>query len=156
MRPLRPVGLNRVLLVVDDGAKLADALATVTRVIDSRTGTVRVAHFRTWSTVSEASSKRVISELSSGDAFAGSREHAIEVTDALVNELGRRNVRADGIMLESPPGGLAALIASAANNWQADLIVLGSHGRGPARQDSQDLQDELVRLASCPVTVATR
>lgn len=41
----------------------------------------------------------------------------------------RHGVKADGVMYENLTGRVAALILEEAKKWQADLIVMGTHGR---------------------------
>jgi nucleotide-binding universal stress UspA family protein len=53
-----------------------------------------------------------------------------------------------------PVGDAASEIAKAAEDWPADLIVIGSHGRGGIRRALLgSVAEGVMRQASCPVLV---
>jgi len=54
----------------------------------------------------------------------------------------------------APIGGAASEIVQAAKDWPADLIVIGSHGRGGIRRALLgSVAEGVMRQASCPVLV---
>jgi nucleotide-binding universal stress UspA family protein len=65
--------------------------------------------------------------------------------------------RAASIAVRIVDGRPVPTILHAATSWAADLILVGSNGRGPIRRAFLgSVSDELVRAASCPVLVAKR
>ena len=64
----------------------------------------------------------------------------------------RQGVKAECVMLESIGSAAADLILAQAKEWQADLIVMGTHGRrGLARMAMGSDAEQVVRAASVPV-----
>ena len=64
----------------------------------------------------------------------------------------REGVKAERVLLESIGGPAADLILAQAQEWQADLIVMGTHGRrGLARMAMGSDADQVVRAANVPV-----
>ncbi|MES2183131.1 MAG: universal stress protein [Pseudomonadota bacterium] len=56
------------------------------------------------------------------------------------------------VLKDISEGSTAELIASEARQWQADLIVLGTHGRrGIGRMLMGSCAEQVLRCASCPV-----
>ena len=67
----------------------------------------------------------------------------------------RRHLSAETIVMELVPvGSPATEIVRAANDWSADMIVLGSHGRkGVHRALLGSVAEAVMRQARCPVLV---
>ena len=67
----------------------------------------------------------------------------------------RRHLSAETIVMELVPvGSPATEIVRAANDWSADMIVLGSHGRkGVQRALLGSVAEAVMRQARCPVLV---
>ena len=67
----------------------------------------------------------------------------------------RRHLSAETIVMELVPvGSPATEIVRAANDWSADMIVLGSHGRkGVQRALLGSVAEAVMRHAGCPVLV---
>jgi nucleotide-binding universal stress UspA family protein len=64
----------------------------------------------------------------------------------------REGVKAEGVLIESIGGVAADLILEQAKQWQADLIVMGTHGRrGLARLAMGSDAEQVVRAATVPV-----
>lgn len=81
-----------------------------------------------------------------------SRAAAREVEQAMVGTLVAGGLAADGEVLEGDP---AREIVAAAAAWNADLIVIGSHGRsGLARLILGSVARNVIRHAHCSVLVA--
>lgn len=82
----------------------------------------------------QSSAQKILAEAKSSCAAAG-----VQADTVLVNELG---------------SSLGEAIAAAALAWQADLIVVGTHGRsGPSRLLLGSGADQIIRLAPAPVLV---
>lgn len=74
------------------------------------------------------------------------------VLDAAEAAVRREGVKAETILLESIGGAAADLILAQAQEWSADLIVMGTHGRrGLARMAMGSDAEQVVRAASVPV-----
>ena len=67
----------------------------------------------------------------------------------------RRHLSAESVVMEFiPVGSPATEIARAANDWPADMIVIGSHGRkGVQRALLGSVAEAVMRHARCPVLV---
>ncbi len=74
------------------------------------------------------------------------------VLDAAETIAQREGVRAERVLLESIGGPAADLILAQAQEWHADLIVMGTHGRrGLARMAMGSDAEQVVRAANVPV-----
>lgn len=62
--------------------------------------------------------------------LAGSRQILVRGLDIAQ----RNGIDADGVLIRAPTGGCAGSLVAEAAAWKADLIVLGTHGRGDARR----------------------
>lgn len=63
-------------------------------------------------------------------------------------------VAADTLLFDSVSGRLAEVVANAAREWNADLIVVGTHGRrGVGRMLMGSGAEQIIRLAPVPVLV---
>lgn len=63
-------------------------------------------------------------------------------------------VEADNLLFDSVSGRLAEVVATAAREWNADLIVVGTHGRrGVGRMLLGSGAEQIIRLAPVPVLV---
>lgn len=77
------------------------------------------------------------------------RAHGEKQLDALVGRAGRAKVRARGLVVEGVP---YAQIARTARSQKADMIVMGTHGRGGmARLFLGSVAERVVATAPCPV-----
>lgn len=75
-----------------------------------------------------------------------------EILEAAETAVKRNGIRAQGVLLQSIGGAAADLILSQAKAWQADLIVMGTHGRrGLARLAMGSDAEQVVRAANVPV-----
>jgi nucleotide-binding universal stress UspA family protein len=74
------------------------------------------------------------------------------ILDAAEATAHRKGVKTECVLLESIGGVAADLILAQAKEWQADLIVMGTHGRrGLARMAMGSDAEQVVRAASVPV-----
>ncbi len=86
------------------------------------------------------------------DVEQGNREFAQKVLADALGTLGEAGVRADTVVLSGPP---AESLAEAARARGADLVVVGSRGRGAvARVLLGSVSDRLVHISPKPVLVA--
>ena len=82
----------------------------------------------------------------------GNREHAEKVLADSLIRLGEAGVQAETLVLEGSP---AESLAEAALSGDADLVVVGSRGRGAvARVLLGSVSDRLMHISTKPVLVA--
>jgi nucleotide-binding universal stress UspA family protein len=75
-----------------------------------------------------------------------------KVLDSAEKAAQREGVKAESVLIESIGGVAADLILAQAKQWQADLIVMGTHGRrGLARLVMGSDAEQVVRAATVPV-----
>lgn len=75
-----------------------------------------------------------------------------EVLDTAEKTVKREGVKAEVVLIESIGGAAADQILAQAKQWQADLIVMGTHGRrGLARLAMGSDAEQVVRGATVPV-----
>jgi nucleotide-binding universal stress UspA family protein len=139
---------GKILVPVDGSETSALGLMEAVKIAKCVGGQIRLVHF--------------VNEFVLDYAY-GSGVYATDVIELLrkggssVLERAKAAVQAEGItpeciMLESMGGRAADLIVAQANEWGAELIVMGTHGRrGLARVAMGSDAEEVVRSASVPV-----
>jgi nucleotide-binding universal stress UspA family protein len=93
-----------------------------------------------------------------GGAIAGLRRHAQRGAEGVVEALhAALRPRAASVAVRIVDDRPVPAILRAAQAWNADLILVGSNGRGAlSRAILGSVSDEVVRAAPCPVLVAKR
>lgn len=93
-----------------------------------------------------------------GGAIAGLRRDAQQGAERVVEALhAALRPRAAGVAVRIVDGQPVPALLHAARSWNADLILVGSSGRGAiSRAILGSVSDEIVRTAPCPVLVAKR
>lgn len=82
------------------------------------------------------------------------REAGTKVLDDALAIAQSSGVEADSVLFEPPGGRLAEVVAEAARQWKADLVVVGTHGRrGVGRLLLGSGAEQILRLAPVPVLV---
>jgi nucleotide-binding universal stress UspA family protein len=140
--------MYRQILVAVDGSETAQrALAAALDLARESGGAVRLVH------AFEASTY-----LAGGAYDAGvldrAREYAADILAAALRTAQDTGVPSDSRLLDSPSERLGELVAGAAREWNADLIVVGSHGRRGVRRALLGSGAEDV-LRNSPVPVLT-
>ncbi len=80
------------------------------------------------------------------------REHGEEVLKTAAGIAGRAGVEFETKLVETPAGSVGALIVEEAEEWPADLLVLGTHGRRGIRRLVMGSDAEyVVRTTPVPV-----
>ena len=88
----------------------------------------------------------------SGEMLRELREQGQAILDDAVSRARKQGVEADIDTVESPMGPVGAVISECAEQWGADLIVLGTHGRRGIRRLVMGSDAEyVVRTAPVPV-----
>lgn len=142
---------KRILVPVDGSETSLQALQTAGRLAAEHGGQLRVVHvmdrtaYLTGYDPSGGAAGALYEALrSSGrqvlaDAEAAARQAGVPVDSAMLDELGTR---------------LGDAVAKAAQDWNADLLVVGTHGRsGPSRLLLGSGAEQIIRFAPVPVLV---
>ena len=89
-----------------------------------------------------------------GDWLATMREAGTRLVNDAKSAAAAAGVKAEGVLYESASTRLADAVAAEAAKWQADLIVLGTHGRrGVGRLLLGSGAESVLRSAPIPVLV---
>jgi nucleotide-binding universal stress UspA family protein len=142
---------KRILVPLDGSDTSLNALQAASRIAAESGGELRLVHvmdrnaYLTGYDPSGAASGALYEALHSSakqilvDGLAAARAAGAKADTAMVDELGTR---------------LGDAVAKAATAWQADLIVVGTHGRsGPSRLLLGSGAEQIIRLAPVPVLV---
>lgn len=138
---------KRILVAVDGSETAQRALGSALELARLAGSSVRVVHAFEASTylAGMAYEPAVIDR---------AREYAEDVLAAALRTAKDSGLPADSLLLDSPTERLGELVARAARQWPADLIVVGSHGRrGIGRVLLGSGAEDVLRLAPVPVLV---
>lgn len=142
---------KRILVPVDGSETSNKALVTALQLAKDAGGRVRLIH--------------VVEELAylsgyeqfggySDDLFKVMRETGTKVLDDGLAIAQAAGVEADEMLFDDFGGRLAEVVADAAKQWNADLIVVGTHGRrGVGRVLLGSGAEQIIRLAPVPILV---
>ena len=135
---------GRILLAVDDSSPSRRAVALAANLAREHSAEVVVFHAREWQWGRRGSKLEV-----------ESKEDAAEFLNAAVYEMRRVGVTARGELRNTRFGGVAREIALAAEEFEIDLIVIGSRGLAcvPGIVLSS-VSHKVLHLARVPVLVA--
>jgi nucleotide-binding universal stress UspA family protein len=136
---------KRILVPVDGSETGEKALVAALQLAHEAQGRVHLVH--------------VLDELAyltgyeyGGDLLQVARDYAGKVladASAMARSAG---VPADTRLMETPGGRLGELVAEEARKWEADLVVVGTHGRrGVSRVLLGSGAEQVLRLAPVPV-----
>jgi nucleotide-binding universal stress UspA family protein len=142
---------KRVIVPVDGSPTATKALVAALQLARDSGGRVRVIH--------------VVEELAfvdgydmyggqTGELLQVMREAGDKVLDAALEIARSAGVEADKQLFDRFGERLGEVVANAARDWNADLIVLGTHGRrGIGRVLLGSGAEQIIRLAPTPVLV---
>ncbi len=142
---------KRILIPVDGSETSNKALVAALQLARTVGGRVRLIH--------------VIEELTylsgygqfggySGELITAIREAGTKILGDAMAIAQSAGVEADTLLLDNFDGRLAEVVADAAKEWNADLIVVGTHGRrGVGRALLGSGAEQIIRLAPVPVLV---
>jgi nucleotide-binding universal stress UspA family protein len=141
----RPGGsLRRIFVPVDAAGHAAEALALAVRLSCALDGAIRVVHVRIFDPPVRGS----------GRFYPESRAAAEAVVEHAVLDAWACGSRATGAVVVAERSRLARAIVSAADSWQAGVIVLARRPRRlPTRLFLPSVADEVMRRADGPVLV---
>jgi len=142
---------QRILVPVDGSATSNKALVAALQMARESGGRVRLIH--------------VVEELAylsgyeqyggySGELISVMRETGNKVLNDAMAIAQAAGVEADNLLFDNFGERLAEVVADAATQWNADLVVVGTHGRrGVGRMLLGSGAEQILRLASVPVLV---
>ena len=142
---------QRILVPVDGSATSNKALVAALQMARESGGRVRLIH--------------VVEELAylsgyeqyggySGELISVMRKTGNKVLNDAMAIAQAAGVEADNLLFDNFGERLAEVVADAATQWNADLVVVGTHGRrGVGRMLLGSGAEQILRLASVPVLV---
>ena len=138
---------KRILIPVDGSATSKKALTAALQLARKGGGRLRLLH-----SVDE------LAYLSgfeySGDVIRVARDNAAKVLDDASAMVKAAGVEVDQILVDQPGQRLGETVSEAARSWDADLIVVGTHGRrGFSRMFMGSGAEQVIRVATVPVLV---
>lgn len=133
---------KRILVPVDGSETAKKALVTALQLARTSGGSVRLVH-----SLEELAYLWGIEYV--GDTITLAREQASKILDSAAAMAQSAGVPCEQQLLEDPGARLGDAIASEAREWNADLIVVGTHGRrGVERLLVGSVAENLVRIAT--------
>jgi len=141
--------LRRVLVATDFGDAAAVALAYGRALAQTYHAELHVLHV-----VEDVTSRALVMAAGTPDEIAiaqmGIENDARKQAEALLTDADRRDLKASASIEVS--GAPAAAIVAYAKRVEADLIIIGTHGRGPVSHlFLGNVAERVVRTAPCPV-----
>ena len=136
---------QRILVPVDGSETSSKALVAALQLARESGGRVRIVH--------------ALDELAyltgyeySHEVLAQARAYANKVVDDAMAIAKASGVPADSQLLETPGRRLGEVVADEARAWDADLVVIGTHGRrGVSRVLLGSGAEQVIRMAPVPV-----
>lgn len=142
---------KRIFVPVDGSDTSLRALDLACRMAAESGGELRLAHVLDRAAYLTGYD---ISGAASGGLFDALQSSAQKILAEAQARAGAAGARADTVLVNELGSSLGEAIAAAATAWQADLIVVGTHGRsGPSRLLLGSGADQVIRLAPVPVLV---
>lgn len=142
---------KRILVLTDgsDTSNLAvDAAIRLASVFNSRMRLVHVLDESLWLMGYDIHSR------SSGALYQAVRQWGEEVLKKAVERARAAGVEADMLLVDKPGQGFGPSVAQAAASWEADLVVVGTHGRsGIGRLMLGSSAEQALRQSPVPVLV---
>jgi nucleotide-binding universal stress UspA family protein len=138
---------SRILVPVDGSPTSNKALVAALNIARDGDGRVRLVH-----AVDELAF--VTGFEASGEVFAAIRNGAERLLADAATIANAAGVNCETMLIDKPAQRLGESIANAAKSWNADLIVVGTHGRhGIQRVLLGSGAEQIIRLAPVPVLV---
>jgi nucleotide-binding universal stress UspA family protein len=136
---------KRILVPVDGSETANKALVAALQMARENGARVRLMH--TLDELAYLSGFEV-----SGDLIKVAREYALKVLDDALAMAKAAGVPADTKLVEGVGTRLGETVADEASSWEADLVVVGTHGRrGVSRVLLGSGAEQVLRLAPVPV-----
>lgn len=138
---------KRILVPIDGSPTSNKALVAALELARESGGRVRVMH--------ALDELALISGFEySGELMNAARKQAQEALDDALAIIRSAGIEGDAQLMETPGQRLGEAVAEACSAWQADLVVVGTHGRrGLSRVLLGSGADSVLRLSTLPVLV---
>ena len=141
----------RIIVPVDGSETSHKALAMALQMAGESKGRVRIIHVIEGMAYSGGT---VQTESFPGGLMASVREAGKKILEDAQALAAASGVEAETELFDTFDGRLADVVSDAATQWEADLIVVGTHGRrGIGRILMGSGAEQILRLASTPVLV---
>jgi len=136
---------KRILVPVDGSETANKAIVTALQMARENGGRVHLVH--------------VLDDLAylsgfemGGDLLSIGREYSLKLLADALSMAQSAGVPADTKLVEAPGARLGEVVSDEARSWQADLVVVGTHGRrGVSRVLLGSGAEQVLRLAPVPV-----
>ena len=142
---------KRIVIPVDGSATSNKALMVALQMASETGGSVRIVHVIEGTNYSSSAMQ---TEGFAGGAMDSIRIAAQKILDEALALAQPFGVAVDTKLFDTFDGRLADAVGNAATEWQADLIVVGTHGRrGIGRMLMGSGAEQIMRQAPIPVLV---
>ncbi len=142
---------KRIVIPVDGSATANKALAVALQMASETGGSVRIIHVIEGTNYSTHAMQ---SEGFPGEFMKPVRNAAQKILDDALELAKPFSAVVDSKLFDTFDGRLADAVGNAATEWQADLIVVGTHGRrGIGRMLMGSGAEQIMRQAPIPVLV---
>ena len=142
---------KRILVPVDGSEPAQHALQTANRLAAENGGELRLVHVMDRTAYLTGYDP---SGAASGALYEALNASARQILDEALAQARAAGAQAEGTMVDDLGTRLGDAVARLATEWQADLIVVGTHGRsGPSRLLLGSGAEQIIRLAPVPVLV---
>jgi len=136
---------KRILVAVDGSDTSTKALVMATQLAREGDGRLRLLH--SFDALVYLTGYEV-----GASVYEAAREYADNVLDDALEIAKAAGVPADKRLAELPGGRLGEVVAEAASDWEADLVVVGTHGRrGVGRVLLGSGAEQVIRMSPVPV-----
>lgn len=142
---------QRILVPFDGSATARKALVAALQLARNAGGRVRLLH--ALEALASADGYGMYG-VYTGELLKAVRDGGERVLDEGVAIAQSAGVEVDKVLFDEPSQRLGEVVADAAKRWNADLIVVGTHGRrGFSRMFMGSGAEQIIRLAPVPVLV---
>ena len=140
---------KRILVPIDSGAASDSGLDEAIRLAHLTQATLRLVHRVDYGSFPNGLDGAVVQ---TGDVSAILLRAAEALMKTAKDRVERAGLQVDTLLLESPSNSLAEGVYEAAMDWNAELIVIGTHGRrGIGRFLLGSGAEQILRIAPVPV-----
>ena len=142
---------QRLLVPIDGSDASARGLTEATKLAKDQKARIRLIHVvNEWMVI--PAYENAAATTYSGDLMLALRESGQELLDKAKAQLAAAGIPVEATLLEADGGQAGHVIVKDAEEWHADIIVLGTHGRrGLSRAVMGSDAEQVVREARVPL-----
>jgi nucleotide-binding universal stress UspA family protein len=142
---------RRILVPVDGSSPSDQALVMARRMAQETGGELRIVHVLDHTAYLTGYDPVGIA---SGALYEAVRRSGTEILEQAEAAARQHGAAVDAVLVDRPGTRLGEAVAEAALQWAADLVVVGTHGRGgPSRLLLGSGAEQIIRLSPVPVLV---